>query len=88
MTEEKNVRFEEIIETPETETLKTETPSEPKLLLVEEDYKRILEIINVATKKGAFTADEMYITGLTYERVKKHMVDNYPNQNPTPTPST
>jgi len=83
MSEDKNVTFEEIIETKEIET-----PAEPKFSLDEEDFKRILGIINAATQKGAFTADEMYITGLTYERVKKHMVDNYPNQNPTATPST
>ena len=78
MTEEKNVRFEEIIETPETLEI-IETPSEPKFLLEEEDYKRILQIVNIATKKGAFTGDEMYITGLTYERIKKHVADNYPS---------
>jgi len=77
MSEEKNVTFEEIIETKEIVT-----PPEPKFSLEEEDYKRILGIINAATQKGAFTGDEMYITGLTYERVKKHLVDNYP------TPST
>jgi len=71
--EEKNVTFEEIIETPEVET-----PAEPKFSLEQEDYKRLLGIINAATQKGAFSADEMYLTGLTYERVKKHLVDNYP----------
>jgi len=73
-TEEKNVTFEEIIETKEIET-----QSEPKFSLEEDDYKRLLGIINAATQKGAFTADEMYITGLTYERVKKHITDNYPS---------
>jgi len=72
--EEKNVTFEEIIETKEIET-----QSEPKFSLEEEDYKRLLGIISAATQKGAFTADEMYITGLTYERVKKHLSDNYPS---------
>ena len=71
--EKKNVTFEEIIETKEVETL-----TEPKFSLEEEDYKRLLGIINAATQKGAFSADEMYLTGLTYERVKKHVVDNYP----------
>ena len=70
---EKNVTFEEIIETPEGKT-----PTEPKFSLEQEDYKRLLGIINAATQKGAFSADEMYLTGLTYERVKKHVVDNYP----------
>ena len=73
-TEEKNVTFEEIIETKEIET-----QSKPKFSLEEEDYKRLLGIITVATQKGAFTADEMYLTGLTYERVKKHIIDNYPS---------
>ena len=73
-TEEKNVTFEEIIETKEIET-----QSEPKFSLEEEDYKRLLGIINAATQKGAFSADEMYLTGLTYERVKKHVADNYPS---------
>ena len=73
-TEEKNVTFEEIIE-----TKVIETQSEPKFSLEEEDYKRLLGIINAATQKGAFTADEMYLTGLTYERVKKHLADNYPS---------
>ena len=73
-TEEKNVTFEEIIETKEIET-----QSEPKFSLEEDDYKRLLGIINAATQKGAFTADEMYLTGLTYERVKKHISDNYPS---------
>ena len=72
--EKKNVTFEEIIETKEIET-----QSEPKFSLEEDDYKRLLGIINAATQKGAFTADEMYITGLTYERVKKHITDNYPS---------
>jgi len=72
--EEKNVTFEEIVETKEVET-----PTEPKFSLEQEDYKRLLEIINAATKKGAFSADEMYLTGLTYERVKKHIADNYPS---------
>ena len=71
---EKNVTFEEIIETKEIET-----QSEPKFSLEEDDYKRLLGIINAATQKGAFTADEMYLTGLTYERVKKHISDNYPS---------
>ena len=71
--EKKNVTFEEIIETKEVET-----PTEPKFSLEQEDYKRLLGIINAATQKGAFSADEMYLTGLTYERVKKHVVDNYP----------
>jgi len=80
MTEEKNVRFEEIIETKEIETPDiVETPAGPKFSLEEEDYKRIIEIINLATKRGAFTGDEMYLTGLTYERIKKHVVDNYPS---------
>jgi len=70
---EKNVTFEEIIETKEVET-----PTEPKFSLEQEDYKRILGIISAATQKGAFSADEMYLTGLTYERVKKHLTDNYP----------
>jgi hypothetical protein len=70
---EKNVTFEEIIETKEVET-----PTEPKFSLEQEDYKRILGIISAATQKGAFSADEMYLTGLTYERVKKHLADNYP----------
>jgi len=70
--EKKNVTFEEIIETKEVETL-----TEPKFSLEEEDYKRLLGIINTATQKGAFSADEMYLTGLTYERVKKHVTDNY-----------
>jgi len=74
-TEEKNVTFEEIIETKEIET-----QSEPKFSLEEDDYKRLLGIINAATQKGAFTADEMYLTGLTYERVKKHLADNYPSK--------
>tara|TARA_B110000495_G_C22654251_1_gene387704 strand:+ start:147 stop:389 length:243 start_codon:yes stop_codon:yes gene_type:complete len=73
-TEEKNVTFEEIIETKEIET-----QSEPKFSLEEEDYKRLLGIISAATQKGAFSADEMYLTGLTYERVKKHVADNYPS---------
>lgn len=73
-TEEKNVTFEEIIETKEIET-----QSEPKFSLEEEDYKRLLGIISAATQKGAFSADEMYLTGLTYERVKKHISDNYPS---------
>ena len=73
-TEEKNVTFEEIIETKEIET-----QSEPKFSLEEEDYKRLLGIISAATQKGAFSADEMYLTGLTYERVKKHLADNYPS---------
>ena len=73
-TEEKNVTFKEIIETKEIET-----QSEPKFSLEEEDYKRLLGIISAATQKGAFSADEMYITGLTYERVKKHVADNYPS---------
>ena len=72
--EKKNVTFEEIIETKEIET-----QSEPKFSLEEDDYKRLLGIINAATQKGAFTADEMYLTGLTYERVKKHITDNYPS---------
>ena len=72
--EKKNVTFEEIIETKEIET-----QSEPKFSLEEDDYKRLLGIINAATQKGAFTADEMYLTGLTYERVKKHLTDNYPS---------
>jgi len=72
--EKKNVTFEEIIETKEIET-----QSEPKFSLEEDDYKRLLGIINAATQKGAFTADEMYLTGLTYERVKKHISDNYPS---------
>jgi hypothetical protein len=72
--EKKNVTFEEIIETKEIET-----QSEPKFSLEEDDYKRLLGIINAATQKGAFTADEMYLTGLTYERVKKHLADNYPS---------
>ena len=67
-TEKKNVTFEEVIET-----------KEPKFSLEEEDYKRLLGIINAATQKGAFTADEMYLTGFTYERVKKHIADNYPS---------
>ena len=71
---EKNVTFEEIIETKEIET-----QSEPKFSLEEEDYKRLLGIISAATQKGAFSADEMYLTGLTYERVKKHLSDNYPS---------
>ena len=74
-TEEKNVTFEEIVETKEVE----ETSTEPKFSLEQEDYKRFLGIISAATQKGAFTADEMYITGLTYERVKKHLADNYPS---------
>ena len=73
--EKKNVMFEEIIETKEIET-----QSEPKFSLEEDDYKRLLGIINAATQKGAFTADEMYLTGLTYERVKKHLADNYPSK--------
>ena len=73
-TEEKNVTFEEIVETKEV----SETSTEPKFSLEQEDYKRLLGIITAATQKGAFTADEMYVTGLTYERVKKHLVDNYP----------
>jgi hypothetical protein len=72
--EEKNVTFEEILEIKEVET-----PTEPKFSLEEEDYKRILGIISAATQKGAFSADELYLTGLTYERVKKHLVDNYPS---------
>ena len=67
-TEEKNVTFEEV----------DEIPPEPKFSLEQEDYKRLLGIINAATQKGAFTGDEMYLTGLTYERVKKHLADNYP----------
>jgi hypothetical protein len=82
MTEEKNVRIEEIDETTESDT-----PTEPKFLLEEEDYKRILGIINTATQKGAFSGDEMYLTGLTYERVKKHLVDNYPAST-TPAPAS
>ena len=73
-TEEKNVTFEEVVETKEVD----EIPSEPKFSLEQEDYKRLLGIINAATQKGAFSADEMYLTGLTYERVKKHLTDNYP----------
>jgi len=73
-TDEKNVTFEEIDETKEV----PETSTEPKFSLELEDYKRLLGIITAATQKGAFTADEMYVTGLTYERVKKHLVDNYP----------
>ena len=73
-TEEKNVTFEEVVETKEVD----EIPSEPKFSLEQEDYKRLLGIINAATQKGAFSADEMYLTGLTYERVKKHLADNYP----------
>ena len=73
-TEEKNVTFEEVVETKEVD----EIPSEPKFSLEQEDYKRLLGIINAATQKGAFTGDEMYLTGLTYERVKKHLADNYP----------
>ena len=76
--EKKNVTFEEIIETKEVETPDVETPTEPKFSLEQEDYKRLLGIINAATQKGAFSADEMYLTGLTYERVKKHLADNYP----------
>ena len=72
--EEKNVTFEEILETKEVKT-----PTEPKFSLEQEDYKRLLGIINSATKRGAFSADEMYLTGLTYERVKKHIADNYPS---------
>ena len=71
---EKNVTFEEVLETKEIET-----QSEPKFSLEEEDYKRLLGIISAATQKGAFSADEMYLTGLTYERVKKHIADNYPS---------
>jgi hypothetical protein len=71
--EKKNVTFEEIIDTKEVET------KEPPFSLEQEDYKRLLGIINAATQKGAFTADEMYLTGLTYERVKKHLADNYPS---------
>jgi len=71
--EKKNVTFEEVIETKEIE------PKEPTFSLEEEDYKRLLGIINAATQKGAFSADEMYLTGFTYERVKKHIADNYPS---------
>ena len=70
--EEKNVTFEEKVETKEVET-----SPEPKFSLDEDDYKRLMGIINTATQKGAFSADEMYLTGLTYERVKKHLSDNY-----------
>ena len=82
MSEEKNVRIEELDETTESDT-----PPEPKFVLEEEDYKRVLGIINTATKQGAFSGDEMYLTGLTYERVKKHLVDNYPPPT-TPDPTS
>ena len=74
MSKEKNVTFEEVVETKEVET-----QIAPVFSLEENDYKRIIEIINAATQKGAFTGDEIYITGLTYERVKKHVTDNYPS---------
>ena len=74
--EKKNVTFEEVID---IETKEIDTPSEAVFSLEEEDYKRLLGIISAATQKGAFSADEMYLTGLTYERVKKHLADNYPS---------
>ena len=74
--ENKNVTFEEVVD---IETKETDTQIESKFSLEEEDYKRLLGIISAATQKGAFSADEMYLTGLTYERVKKHLADNYPS---------
>jgi len=65
---EKNVTFNDRVKVDEIEQ---------KFSLEKEDYQRILNIIASVSNKGAFSADELYLTGLTYERIKKHLSENY-----------
>ena len=67
---EKNVKFNDNIKIDEIEQ---------KFSLEKEDYLRILNIIASASNKGAFSADELYLTGLTYERIKKYLSENFPD---------
>jgi len=68
MPEEKSVKFNDKIKIDEIDN---------NFSLEKEDYQRILNIIASASNKGAFSADELYLTGLTYERVKKYVTENF-----------
>ena len=55
---------------------KTEAPEEVQLTIG--DISTVKTIIEIASSKGAFKAEELHVVGLTYDRITKWLLANQP----------
>ena len=55
---------------------KTEAAEEVQLTIG--DISTVKTIIEIASSKGAFKAEELHVVGLTYDRITKWLVANQP----------
>ena len=55
---------------------KTEAPEEVQLTIG--DISTVKTIIEIASSKGAFKAEELHVVGLTYHRITKWLLANQP----------
>lgn len=72
MTDEKEIQM------PKPEEPAVEAPKEEEIQLTLGDIQTCKTIIEVASAKGAFKAEELHVVGLTYDRIVKWLLANQP----------
>ena len=63
---------------PKPEEPAVEAPKEEEIQLTLGDIQTCKTIIEVASAKGAFKAEELHVVGLTYDRIVKWLLANQP----------
>ena len=53
-------------------------PEEEQITLTIGDISTCKTIIEIASAKGAFKAEELHVVGLTYDRITKWLIANQP----------
>lgn len=72
MTDDKEIQM------PKPEEPAVEAPKEEEIQLTLGDIQTCKTIIEVASAKGAFKAEELHVVGLTYDRIVKWLLANQP----------